>query len=249
MQMVETELWLVDLHKSGEALEALEASSPRLSSDVLTRLAAIKDEATRRERMRAHIALRVLLERQLGPSVRGMPFVIGASGKPALANDGVSFSLAHTKGLALIGTGPGMPLGVDLELMRAVHMPETRRAPIEREAVALAAGAPLGDADADARFLRAWVRIEAVAKALGEGVGPLLEHLRPGREAPHSSAEHVSLPGAEQCRIVAHDVAATRDLFAAVALPAGQSPPPLGVLPEAAAKIEALLEPGSGTRR
>lgn len=247
--MVDTELWLVDLHKSGEALEALEASSPRLPSDVRTRLAVIKDERTRHERRRAHIALRVLLERRLGPSMRGTPFIIAASGKPALAIDGVSFSLAHTKGLALIGIGDRAPLGVDLELMRPVHMPDARRAPIEMEAIALAAGAPLGEADPDARFLRAWVRIEAVAKALGQGVGPILERLRPGRDSAGPLAELPGQSAAERGLIVAHDVAATEGVFAAVALPSGQSPPPLGVLPEAAAKIEALLEAGSGTRR
>lgn len=240
--MAETELWLVDLDKAGAALEAIEAATPRLSPSCNARFAAMADEAARRARRRAHIALRILLERRLGPAVRGVPFVASASGKPSLATgdgsiDGVSFSLSHTKGLALIAVGGTGPLGVDLERTRPVRMPDARRAPIEQEAVALAAGAPLADRTRDARFLSAWVRIEAVAKARGTGVGPILERLRPDRPAPPPAP-----PADEGPPVVAHDVPAGEGLFAAVALAAGVPPPALRRLPDTAPAIAALLE-------
>lgn len=185
--MTETELWLVDLESTAAALEAIEAATPRLSADMAVRLAQMQDATARRERRLAHVALRILLERRLGASIRGKAFVIGPSGKPSLpAGDGepgIGFSLAHTRGIALIATGPD-PLGVDIERPRPVRMAPARRAPIEAEAIALANGAPLAGAPgSDARFLNAWVRIEAVAKASGRGVGALLEGLRPRREA------------------------------------------------------------------
>lgn len=247
---LEPELWLVNLDRSEAALEGLEAATPRLSDDVRTRLAAVRNDGTRRERRLAHIALRILLERRLGAGIRNAPFVLSATGKPSLAGVDTSFSLAHTKHLALIGMTAGGPLGVDIERTRPVWMPDARRAPIEAEAVALAAGAPLQGAEPDERFLRAWVRIEAVAKARGTGVGPMLERLRPGREEGRAVDRRAANQGAanqggdapaEPPTVVAHDVPAGDGIFVAIALPAGASPPSLRTLPEAALAIEALL--------
>ncbi len=242
---LEPELWLVNLDRSEAALEGLEAATPRLSDDVRTRLAAVRNDGTRRERRLAHITLRILLERRLGAGIRNAPFVLSATGKPSLASVDTSFSLAHTKHLALIGMTAGGPLGVDIERTRSVWMPDARRAPIEAEAVALAAGAPLQGAEPDERFLRAWVRIEAVAKAHGTGVGPMLERLRPGREEVRAVDRRAANQGdgapAEPPAVVAHDVPAGDGIFVAIALPAGASPPSLRTFPEAALAIEALL--------
>lgn len=233
MTMAETELWFVDLEKSGPALEALEAETPRLPESDHVRFAAMTDMAARRERRLTHIALRILLERRCGPDIRRAPFAVSTSGKPALASGGVSFSLAHTRACALIALADDGPLGVDLERARAVRMPAARRAPIERAAVAMAAGAPLAGDDADSRFLNAWVRIEAVAKAEGTGVGPMLERLRPGRpqDAPAPSR------GGEPRIVVAHDIAIGNGLFAAIALARGRAPPGVRHLPDTPAAI------------
>jgi 4'-phosphopantetheinyl transferase len=241
--MEETELWLVDLDKAAAALAAVEVATPRLSDDILRRLEEMADDA-RSERRLAHIALRILLERRLGSGIRGTPFKRSASGKLSLASSGASFSLAHTRGLALIAISDGGPLGVDIERARDVRMPDSRRAPIEREAVALAADAPLSGPGRDARFLNAWVRIEAAAKAQGEGVGPLLERLRPDRaaEPPPGATEG---PGP----IVVHDVSISAGIFAAVACQAGQPPPLLRHFPQTDVEIDSLLLGGSGTRR
>jgi 4'-phosphopantetheinyl transferase len=236
--MAETELWLVDLDKAAAALTAIEASTPRLSEDILRRLDEMGDDDARRERRLTHIALRILLERRLGPSIRGTPFDRSASGKLSLASSGASFNLAHTRGLALIALGDSGPLGVDIERTRDVRMPDARRAPIEREAVALAAGAPLSGPDRDARFLNAWVRIEAAAKAQGHGVGPLLQRLRPDHaaEPPPEAAERPDLDP-----IVVHDVSVSGGIFAALACPAGQLIPPLRHFPQTGVEIDSLL--------
>lgn len=243
--MAETELWLVDLETAASALESIEVATPRLSDDVDRRLAGMADETARRERRLAHIALRILIERMHGPSVRRASFATNAAGKPSLVEaSNLAFSLAHTAGMALVAvSGNGGPLGVDIERLRPVRISDARRAPIERRAVALAAGAPLAGPDADARFLSAWVRIEAASKAHGGGVGPDLERLRPNR----SDVE--GWVAGETPGIVAHDVPMARGVFAAVALAAGREPPPLRELPQTAAAIDALLAAGEGTRR
>lgn len=235
------DLWLVDLDRTEAALEAMEAAAPRLSADIRLRCDAMRDEAARRERRLSHIALRLALEARLGEKVRGVPFATSETGKPSLAHptpaeSGVGFSLAHTHGLALIAVGEG-PLGVDIERVRPVRIPAARRPAIEAEAVALAAGAPLVGKGDDARFINAWVRVEAVAKAIGSGVAPILERLRPGKEGTRTPASGTVLEGTG---LVAHDVPIAGGIFAAIAL--GDAPPPaLGGFPGTAGAIEALL--------
>lgn len=243
--MAETELWLVDLDKTAAALDAIEEATPRLSEDFRRRIDGMSDEAARRERRLTHIALRILLERRLGVGMRGQPFVTNAAGKPSLAAREVGFSLSHTTGLALIAIGAD-PLGVDIEQMRKVRIPERRRVPIELEAVTLAGGVALPATMPEARFLSAWVRIEAVAKARGTGVGPMLERMRP---ESHSAAPVQGELRGELPSIVAHDVPITEGIFAAVALAAGEKPPLLRLLPETTKGIVTLLGVEGGTRR
>lgn len=239
--MAETELWLVDLDKAATALEALEATTPRLPDDIQRRLEAMRDETARRERRLSHIALRILLEIASGPAIRGQPFSLSPSGKPSLSGSDLSFSLAHTRGLAAIAVGRSGPIGVDIERLRPVRVPQARRGPIEAEAMILASGEPLSAVDPDARFLTAWVRIEAAAKAHGSGVGPLLERLRPGvvaKSSPRTAGPH----------LVVHDVPIQAGVFAAVAFAPEVSMPPLRLLPETVQAIATLLEASNGRR-
>lgn len=236
--MAEIELWLVDLERASTSLEALEADTPRLSEADHQRFAAMQNVDASRERRAAHIALRVLLERKCGPGVRQAPFARNAAGKPSLPSGYGSFSLAHTRGVALAALADDGAIGVDIERARTVRMPARRRGPIEEAAVVWARGAPLNGTTADARFLNAWVRLEARAKALGTGVGPVLEELRPGRMEALSSSLSDRQPGP-----VTHDLAVGEDLFAAVALAPGRTPPVLKRLPFSADAIVALAHP------
>lgn len=246
MAMTDAELWFVDLERASRALEALESETARLSDVDNARFSAMTDTAARRHRRLAHIALRLLLERWCGPGIRGVPFIVSASGKPALALANVSFSLAHTASSALMAVCGSGPVGVDLEHARKVKMPPARRLPIERAAVALAAGVPLAESsEGDARFLSAWVRIEAVAKATGSGVGPMLEILRP-RTAPEEDEGLAAVAGSSA--VVAHDLAMAPGLFAAVALAPGRLPPPVRHLPTRIADLTALLERSEAAR-
>jgi 4'-phosphopantetheinyl transferase len=238
------ELWLVDLEASSAALAAAEAATPRLSDEDSLRWEKMTD-AARHERRLAHIALRVLLERSIGPAIRRVPFVRSSTGKPALPNaGGIGFSLAHASRFALIAIGPE-PLGVDIEGPRPVRIPAARRLPIERAAVALAGGRPLAGGDDDARLLSAWVRLEAVAKARGEGLAPVLEQLRPDSAIAAGTSDMIEALGRG---IVAHDVEAPAGHFAAVALGAGRHPGAPRALPATRDGVAALLAGADGTK-
>jgi 4'-phosphopantetheinyl transferase len=241
--MREMELWFVDLQASAEALERIEAKTPRLSETCESQFAAMAVAGARRDRRLTHIALRIALERKIGPAVRGVAFARSASGEPSLPDRGANFSIAHTHGLAVIAISNVGPIGIDIETTRLVRMPALRRAPIEQEAIRLAAGAPLGGRDADERFLRAWVRIEAIAKARGTGVGPLLETVRPRSVDSQSAVLHSAAP-ADAPTLTAYDLATAPGTYAAVAFSGSGLPPQLVQFPDQYDAIEALAGPG-----
>ena len=187
----------VDLTNARDALEAEEARTVRLSDADRTRFeqrtSTIGAADARRWRA-AHIALRIALERATSCALRGVAFEIEAGGRPRIPHDASianapEFSLAHTDYDALIAIAANGPVGVDIEVPRHVTISDDRRSRIERAAQRVAPGAPLPD-DPAARILQSWVRLEAVAKATGLGIGRVLTEagiVGGQREAPASS--------------------------------------------------------------
>jgi 4'-phosphopantetheinyl transferase len=164
------ELWCVDLSAAAPALNAIERRIPRLSAEDRARAALFSDARVRADWLATHVALRLLIERAVGPAWRG----VALTRKPQLAGAPLGFSLSHARGVALIGLTPTGSIGVDVERPREVRIAAERRAAIE------AAGAMLGGAlagNGNTRFLHAWVRLEAYAKADGCGIGRLLTRL------------------------------------------------------------------------
>lgn len=174
------ELWLVDLDASVAALETAERDAPRLSSADRRRIAALKDARERKRRFAAHSALRILLERTGGPTLGRKAFSRSPTGKPFIADASLAFSLSHAESLALIGLSSTGDIGVDIEVARSVRI-----APDRRRAIMVAAAGLAGQITAqhappspgDAAFLDAWCRLEAYAKATGEGIGRTLTTL------------------------------------------------------------------------
>lgn len=246
--MPEVDLWFVRLEPALAALERAEQDTPRLSAECEERISAAADAPEHRFRRAAHIALRLALERRLGPSIRRVPFVRSSTGKPSLPASHVAFSLAHASGVALIAVSDGAPVGVDIETARIVRAPSARRGPIEALGVTLAGGAPLQGDDADTRFLSAWVRLEASAKALGIGLAPLLDGARPPRGAPSAAGSFAWDMAGSPAPTLARDVAAGEGLYAAIALPAGVVTPPLGHVPASPAALAAFAA-GHGADR
>jgi 4'-phosphopantetheinyl transferase len=217
------ELWLVDLAACGPALEALEHETPRLADDDRERAAAIRHSIERGERRAAYIALRVLLERVAGASVRRRPLVRDQGRAPRLAEGRPRFSLSHTGGFALIGLSASLPIGVDVERRRPLKMAQRRRDEI------CAAGAGLGgklpDADGDRAVVQAWVRLEAFTKARGRALVETLADLglRGGarRTVPLANVEAAARRLAREAGLAVCDVGLAPELHGAVAVGIG----------------------------
>jgi phosphopantetheinyl transferase len=237
------ELWSVDTRDAGPALRAIDRSAPLLSDEERRRAAEFADAAQADEWLAAHIALRVALQRALGNAARGVAFTRSARGKPRLDGSAVAFSLAHIPGLALIALSGNGVVGVDLERTRAVRVREPRRTRIEAAGAALSKGEPLPQAR-DARFLQAWVRLEAFAKAEGCGLGRLLTRVGISGDRADTDTEFHSrvdsvLAGTQIAAV--RDVALGDGLFAAVATSARAGDIEVFMLPAGKGALEALL--------
>jgi 4'-phosphopantetheinyl transferase len=225
-------------------LRELERRTPRLSEWDRQNAATIADADAAAQWLTAHAALRLLMERSLGCEWRGLAFARGAGMRPHLRGAPIAFSLSHVAGLALIALTSGGDTGIDVERLRPVRVRQPRRGAIEAAGAALAAGRPLPH-EGDARFLQAWVRLEAFAKAQGCGIGRLLTRLGivGGRDvAPEELAERVTSARREARASETHDIDLGPQLYAAVALPAGQSAPQARWLPPQLERLEELLD-------
>ncbi|HEX6022395.1 MAG TPA: 4'-phosphopantetheinyl transferase superfamily protein [Solirubrobacter sp.] len=127
------------------------------------------DERERAARMRrpgpwiaSRVALRTVLGERLGIAPSEVVFALGPHGKPELPGSPVRFSLAHSGEHAVIAVAEA-EVGVDVERLQ-----RTSRA-IERT---LTEGerAALGP-DRHVELMRIWCRKEALAKAIGGGLG------------------------------------------------------------------------------
>jgi 4'-phosphopantetheinyl transferase len=240
------ELWLVDLDAAAPALEALERDVPRLSADDRERAKRLSDPRERRYRLAAYTALRGVLERVGGPGVRGQRFIRAAGGKPRLHAAGPAFSLSHTGGLALIGVAQSHTMGVDLEERRALAMSQRRR----QEILAVGAGLadrPVGDAGSDADVLQAWCRLEACAKARGQGVARVLGELglreTRGRQLAPTDIAGAARRLAREAGLAVRDVKLPPGLHSAVAYAESDAAPRLRRFPVERSAIERLLLP------
>ncbi|MBS0235571.1 MAG: phosphopantetheinyl transferase [Proteobacteria bacterium] len=170
----EPEIFFIDLVKSEALLDAEELRAPRLSDDDIERARTIADDKARRLWRSSRIATRILLERLAGESVRQIPFQIEPGGRPFLEEAGPHFSISHSGSAAVIAVARELRVGVDLEWnARPVQMSQDRRLRIIRAAERLASQPSLSAAR-DSDVLKAWVRLEAIAKARGTGIGRLL---------------------------------------------------------------------------
>jgi 4'-phosphopantetheinyl transferase len=173
------ELWLVNLERSGPALESFDETAATLDAATVARLDKLADARTRQARRWAHLALRQVLNRYMPPQQTPAPFVISKTGRPTLEGGAVDFSLSHADGWALIGLTDRGQIGVDLEpRARAVRLPDTRRAEILNAGRQLLNSYAAESANPDEAFLASWVCLEAYAKAIGVGVGRVLESIR-----------------------------------------------------------------------
>jgi 4'-phosphopantetheinyl transferase len=113
--------------------------------------------------------LRTTLSRHIEVPAADIRFVYGETGKPALENASVHFNLSHSRNIAVLGVA-NVPIGVDVEYIDDIDNLESTSGvalrPAERTAVFAATGR-----ERLLRFYRFWTLKEAVAKAIGSGVG------------------------------------------------------------------------------
>jgi 4'-phosphopantetheinyl transferase len=210
---MQLELWLADLERLSPILEQHERATPRLSDCEIARSQAMPVTGNmQRDWRAAHITLRILIERLAGAGSRQIPFNLGPGGRPDLDIPNFSFSLSHTAGLALIALSRQAPVGVDIERRRPIRVNLERRSALMAHAAGLAPAHALPAAPDDG-FLQSWVRLEAVAKASGLGIGRTLADA--GLLGKKSPAPDRSDGRSFDVR----DIEAGPDLYAAIAAP------------------------------
>lgn len=234
------DLWLVDLEASAAALEAIERKTPRLSAEDRARAARFPDALTR---LAAYCALRLIIERTAGASVRARPFARDRSGKPRLDGAGIAFNLAHTHAFALIAVTHQATVGIDLELARPITMAQHHQDAI-RAAGAGLSRTPLPHAGAEHGFLQAWARLEAFTKARGVALQRTLEDVgvrgRNGSATPaHIRASARRL--AHRARLTVAGVPLPPGLHGAIAAPRLPARLRAPLLPADRAGLEAVL--------
>lgn len=154
----------------------------------------MQDEQGRARRAAAWIALRKAAEKALGASPGWLEIDRDVHGKPVVANQDLDVSLAHAGHLGLIGISRAGAIGVDIDRVRAVSLSALRRTHLIALGVALADGAPVPAPQSEAGFVQAWTRIEAVAKARGDGLARLLgETRRDAKPDTHFAAHDMGL--------------------------------------------------------
>jgi 4'-phosphopantetheinyl transferase len=244
-----TEIWLLDVARSGPALAELERDAPRLTAEDRRRANCLKDPRDGRERLATLTALRLLLERFTDAHAARQPFVAGPAGKPALPGGKIQFSLSHIEGYALIGLTRSGTIGVDLERERPLRLSTRRRTDLIAAAKGLA-GRPLAGASPDACFLQAWCRIEAFAKAHGGGIGRTLADLglRSGTPRTPADIEATARRSARDAGLIVRDVPLGDGLYAAIALEKAARLRPQ-TLPPDRIGLERLLTPHLPSRR
>jgi 4'-phosphopantetheinyl transferase len=126
-----------------------------LSEDEVARANRLRFEEDRIRWIRARSSLRLILARYEGGDPAALVFRYGEHGKPALIN--IEFNLSHSGDWAMIAVARSIPVGVDIERMRAnVDMPALLRRLGETEL-------PQGEPE----LYQVWTRREARTKAEG----------------------------------------------------------------------------------
>jgi 4'-phosphopantetheinyl transferase len=110
-------------------------------------------------------ALRALLGERLGAAPERVALTAGPHGKPEVPGARLRFNVSHSGELAVIALADGFEVGVDVERL------DRRSRAVERTLTAAERAALAGVADRHAALLRVWCRKEALAKAIGGGLG------------------------------------------------------------------------------
>ena len=186
----EIHTWIARLDEDDDDKGLDDKAASGLSEEETRRAARFKFDRDRDCYIRAHTVLRRLLGRYLGLVPSEVRIVQSSTGKPALAGDpALSFNMSHTKTFALFGFSRLGPIGVDVEHVRSsvdvLSLAQRFFTTAESDLIANS-----GAEDQLRYFFTAWVRKEAVVKAVGRGLAIPLSavDVSPGDPAPHRTA-------------------------------------------------------------
>jgi len=133
------------------------------------RAARFPSRDQRRRHVVSHGVLRLILSAFTGCDARAIEIATTARGKPYVVGRGPHFSLSHCGDVALVAVTTGGPTGVDVERVRSDLELDTFARPL----LAAADIARIEARPHNARrreWFQAWTRLEAVAKASGNGL-------------------------------------------------------------------------------
>ncbi len=213
----EVHLWRLDL----EAIGGDESRWQQLlSPDELTRAARFHFSLDRQRFVATRAWLRMILAGYLGTDANGLSFAYSKREKPSLgsahAENGVTFNVSHSAGIALLAFARRREIGVDVEQLRRNSDLEAiaRRFFSAHEQSQLAALPAEEKVDA---FFRCWTRKEAYIKATGDGLSLPLSQFDVSLAAGKKNALLATRPdGAEAERWLLQEVPAGPGYVAAV---------------------------------
>ena len=141
-----------------------------LSPDERAAAARLAFERDRRRYLAAHLAMRRAIESCVAIAPAELCFTVGPTGKPALTRPtSWHFSLSRSADIVVISVAEGVPIGVDIEMHRAIPdalmLAARNFTPAECEELTSLTGT-----ERDMAFLRCWTRKEACLKAIGCGL-------------------------------------------------------------------------------
>ena len=218
----EIHMWIARLDLDDDKAFDGELASD-LSDEETRRAARFKFARDRDCYVRAHAVLRRLLGRYLGVAPSNVRIVQSSAGKPRLVdNSALTFNLSHTKTFALFGFSRQGLIGVDVEHARS----SVDLLSLAKRFFTASESTLIANANASDRlryFFTAWVRKEAVVKAVGRGLSIPLSSvdvspgdpatLRTARleEDPPSDWQVIDLPApVEHFAAVATDIRPSR---------------------------------------
>jgi 4'-phosphopantetheinyl transferase len=153
------EVWSVELAQPPQLVAHLRAL---LADDERERAARMTDAA---RWIVARAAVRIVLGGRLGLGPAAVEIATGPHGKPELTGAPLRFNHTHAGDRALVALAEGVEVGIDVE--RTAR----RSTAVERTLTAGERAALEGCEDRHTELLRVWCRKEALAKAIGGGLG------------------------------------------------------------------------------
>jgi 4'-phosphopantetheinyl transferase len=178
-EKVETALFPLDL-----PADALGAHYRNLDPGERASAAAFRFDRDRQRFIARRGQLRARLARETGEHPQKLRIEVDANGKPLLPDyRHLHFNLSHSRGLALLAIGRGVPVGCDMEWRNPelAGRDVAARFFTEGECDDLAA---LPDRRWVEGFFNCWTRKEAYVKALGRGLSYPLDAFRVSVEDP-----------------------------------------------------------------